>query len=352
MADGGEGTLDALLGRARRRAAHGAGDRPARPRDRGALRAAGRRVDRGRRGRGRQRADAGRRGRARRLGGDLLRHRRADRRRRRGRRADGGRRRRRVGDDRRRRRRDRGAARRRRRTPRELVLVCDVRTPWEQAPRVFGPQKGADPKTVKRLEQRLDELAAELRRDPRGEPMTGAAGGLAGGLWAEFGAKLVPGAPYVLDAVGFDAAMRAARYVVTGEGRIDEQTLPARSSARSRPAAARPASAATRWSVRTASTCSASACSTSARSAQATTLRRARGGGARAGRTARPAGGRVEPSVGSRAFHHRLFRADLARRHEWPHDGAMTRFIALSQPPSSCSWPRPRTRRSPQRRPS
>jgi len=55
--------------------------------------------------------------------------------------------------------------------------------------------------------------------------MTGAAGGLAGGLWAELGAKLVAGAPYVLDAVGFDAAMRTARYVVTGEGRIDEQTL-------------------------------------------------------------------------------------------------------------------------------
>ena len=55
--------------------------------------------------------------------------------------------------------------------------------------------------------------------------MTGAAGGLSGGLWAALGAKLVPGAAYVLDAVGFDAAMRGARYVVTGEGRIDEQTL-------------------------------------------------------------------------------------------------------------------------------
>jgi glycerate kinase len=110
-------------------------------------------------------------------------------------------------------------------SPRELILVCDVRTPWEQAPRVFGPQKGADPKTVKRLEKRLDELAAGMKRDPRGQPMTGAAGGLAGGLWAELGAKLVAGAPYVLDAIGFDDAMRAARYVVSGEGRIDEQTL-------------------------------------------------------------------------------------------------------------------------------
>jgi glycerate kinase len=109
--------------------------------------------------------------------------------------------------------------------PREIVCICDVRTPWEDAPRVFAPQKGADEATVKRLRKRLDQLAASLPRDPRGRPMTGAAGGLSGGLWAAFGAKLVPGAPYVLDAVGFDAAMRAARYVVTGEGRLDHQSL-------------------------------------------------------------------------------------------------------------------------------
>ena len=55
--------------------------------------------------------------------------------------------------------------------------------------------------------------------------MTGAAGGLSGGLWAAFGAELVPGAAFVLDAVGFDARMRAARAVVTGEGRLDRQSL-------------------------------------------------------------------------------------------------------------------------------
>jgi glycerate kinase len=109
--------------------------------------------------------------------------------------------------------------------PREIICICDVRTPFEAAPRVFGPQKGADGATIKRLEQRLKRLAAKWRRDPRGEPMAGAAGGLSGGLWAELGAKLVAGAPYVLDTVGFDTAMRGARYVVTGEGRIDEQTL-------------------------------------------------------------------------------------------------------------------------------
>ena len=55
--------------------------------------------------------------------------------------------------------------------------------------------------------------------------MTGAAGGLAGGLWAALGAELVPGAPFVLDALGFDERLRTAGAVVTGEGRIDEQTL-------------------------------------------------------------------------------------------------------------------------------
>jgi glycerate kinase len=107
----------------------------------------------------------------------------------------------------------------------DLEVLCDVRTPFEDAARVFGPQKGADPPTVERLERRLHELADRAPRDPRGVPMTGAAGGLAGGLWAHRGATLMPGAPYVLDAVGFDASMLGAAFVVTGEGRLDEQTL-------------------------------------------------------------------------------------------------------------------------------
>jgi glycerate kinase len=106
-----------------------------------------------------------------------------------------------------------------------LGVLCDVRTAWEDAPRVFGPQKGADPATVRRLEQRLEKLASEAPRDPRGVPMTGAAGGLSGGLWAWLGAELVPGASYVLDAVGFETRMRDAPFVVTGEGKLDAQTL-------------------------------------------------------------------------------------------------------------------------------
>jgi glycerate kinase len=106
-----------------------------------------------------------------------------------------------------------------------LVVLCDVRTPFEDAPKVFGPQKGADTAMVARLEQRLDELAARWPRDPRSVPMTGCAGGLSGGLWAVHRAVLEPGAPWVLDALDFDRRMRASRAVVTGEGKLDEQTL-------------------------------------------------------------------------------------------------------------------------------
>ncbi len=106
-----------------------------------------------------------------------------------------------------------------------LVVLCDVRTPFEEAARVFGPQKGASPDEVVALSNRLEQLAGVLARDPRGLPMTGAAGGLSGGLWAQLGAELVAGAPFVLDAVSFDARMRACRAVVTGEGRLDSQSL-------------------------------------------------------------------------------------------------------------------------------
>ena len=106
-----------------------------------------------------------------------------------------------------------------------MDVLCDVRTPFEDAARVFGPQKGADAAMVRRLTDRLAEQAAAMRRDPRGVPMTGCAGGLSGALWAEHGARLHDGADWVLGALGFDERMREAAFVVTGEGRIDEQTL-------------------------------------------------------------------------------------------------------------------------------
>jgi glycerate kinase len=107
----------------------------------------------------------------------------------------------------------------------ELVILCDVRTAYEDAARVFAPQKGAGKSEVRRLSARLGAIARRLPRDPRGIPMTGAAGGLSGGLWARFGAELVAGAAFVLDAVDFDARMRSARAVVTGEGKLDRQSL-------------------------------------------------------------------------------------------------------------------------------
>jgi glycerate kinase len=106
-----------------------------------------------------------------------------------------------------------------------LRVLCDVRTPYEQAAQVYGPQKGADREAVGRLTARLHEVAAGLRRDPRGRPWTGCAGGLSGGLWGAFDAELIPGAAAVLDAVDFDARLGRATLVFTGEGRIDSQSL-------------------------------------------------------------------------------------------------------------------------------
>jgi glycerate kinase len=101
-----------------------------------------------------------------------------------------------------------------------LSVLCDVRTPFEQAAAVFGPQKGADPAAVARLQLRLDAIGV-----PRGVAMSGAAGGLAGGLWHVLGATLVAGAPFVLDALDFDERMLASAAVVVGEGRFDVTSL-------------------------------------------------------------------------------------------------------------------------------
>jgi glycerate kinase len=107
----------------------------------------------------------------------------------------------------------------------KLKVACDVRSKWEDAAILYGPQKGADEKTVERLTARLDELASKAPKDPRGLEGTGCAGGLSGALWAYFDAQLIPGANLVLDTVGFDALMAEARFVVTGEGKLDQQTL-------------------------------------------------------------------------------------------------------------------------------
>jgi glycerate kinase len=107
----------------------------------------------------------------------------------------------------------------------KLTVLADVTTPFELAAEVFAPQKGADAAAVRRLTARLNEQALALPRDPRGVPMTGAAGGLAGGLWARYDAALVAGAAWILDAIDFDRRLHRAHALVTGEGRLDEQTL-------------------------------------------------------------------------------------------------------------------------------
>ncbi|HEU5105505.1 MAG TPA: glycerate kinase [Solirubrobacterales bacterium] len=105
-----------------------------------------------------------------------------------------------------------------------VEVLCDVRAPFEDAARLFAPQKGADPVAVERLTARLDALAAQLPRDPRGIPMSGCAGGLSGGIWA-YGAQLRPGATFVLDAVDFDRRLAAADAIISGEGRLDAQSF-------------------------------------------------------------------------------------------------------------------------------
>jgi glycerate kinase len=105
-----------------------------------------------------------------------------------------------------------------------LTVLSDVTSTFLDAPRIFGPQKGADPAGIGLLEQRLRQLADSYPRNPVGVPRTGAAGGLSGGLWAHFGAELVSGADAVLDAAQFDRHLAAADAVVVGEGRLDSQT--------------------------------------------------------------------------------------------------------------------------------
>ena len=103
--------------------------------------------------------------------------------------------------------------------PVPAVALCDVTATLAEAPRLFGPQKGAGPDEIAELERRFHEL--EGLAAFRDTPAAGAAGGLGAAL-ASLGAGLVPGAPYVLDAVGFDAS--AFDLVVTGEGRVDSTT--------------------------------------------------------------------------------------------------------------------------------
>ncbi len=105
------------------------------------------------------------------------------------------------------------------RLPGETRVLCDVATKLYDAPRLFGPQKGATGEQVAELERRfraMREVAAYAEL-----PGSGAAGGLGAAL-ASLGAELVPGADAVLDLLRFDPG--PYDLVVTGEGAVDETT--------------------------------------------------------------------------------------------------------------------------------
>ena len=113
-----------------------------------------------------------------------------------------------------------------------IEVACDVSNPLtgpKGASAVYGPQKGATPEMVAELDANLSRFADLIRRSFGIEvdtvPGAGAAGGMGAALLAFLNARLRPGIDIVMDAVGLDAAVRDADLVITGEGRIDSQTI-------------------------------------------------------------------------------------------------------------------------------
>jgi glycerate 2-kinase len=106
----------------------------------------------------------------------------------------------------------------------EVVVACDVTTPFRDAAWLFGPQKGASGAQIAVLTDRLGSLSDRYRRDFGMDvdalPGAGAAGGLAGGL-AVLGARLAPGFELVAELTGLPALVDRADLVVTGEGHLD-----------------------------------------------------------------------------------------------------------------------------------
>lgn len=113
-----------------------------------------------------------------------------------------------------------------------IKIICDVDNPLlgdNGAAAVFGPQKGATPEMVNELEIGLENWADILLKET-GTELTkikgsGAAGGIAVPLIAYFNAEIVPGADFVLQELNFEKYVNWADIVITGEGKIDLQTL-------------------------------------------------------------------------------------------------------------------------------
>jgi glycerate kinase len=111
-------------------------------------------------------------------------------------------------------------------------VACDVSNPLtgpEGASAVYGPQKGAAPDQVERLDAALKNFARIVERDAGTSidavPGSGAAGGLGGGMMAFLQGSLRPGIDIVLDHVGLDEQLEGADLVITGEGQLDFQTV-------------------------------------------------------------------------------------------------------------------------------
>ncbi|MBR6790042.1 MAG: glycerate kinase [Oscillospiraceae bacterium] len=114
----------------------------------------------------------------------------------------------------------------------KITAMCDIDNPLygeSGAAHVFAPQKGADEAAVRRLDDGLRHLAAVIEKDQGISvaelPGAGAAGGMGAGVVAFLGGGLRPGIEAVLDMTGFDALLDGTDLVLTGEGRIDSQSL-------------------------------------------------------------------------------------------------------------------------------
>lgn len=125
----------------------------------------------------------------------------------------------------------------------EVVIASDVTHRLcgpEGAAAVFGPQKGLAPEQIPRVDAALRRLAGLVAPELAEHPGAGAAGGLGFGAMAFLGGELRSGIQEVLEMVGFDQALEGADLVITGEGRLDAQTLqgkaPAGVAARARTA--------------------------------------------------------------------------------------------------------------------